>query len=168
MASICRLDKLNDDYTTPFEVWDNISHILPRAPSNIIWEPFWNDDSRSAEHLRVLGCTVISENVDFFTTSGLGTHIVSNPPFSCKEKVFKRLHDLDMPFIIILPAHSLCTRFIKTYFRNKLQIVIPNFRLHFEKTCYKTGERTTVKRTPFDSVYVCYKMNLSRDVIWLE
>jgi hypothetical protein len=167
MDVVRKLDKYNDDWTSPPEVWENISQYLPKGSGDVIWEPFWNVDSKSAQHLRALGCNVVSGNIDFFTSPAIGTHIVSNPPFSCKEAVFKRLYELDMPFIVIIPAHSLCTRFIKTYFKNRLQVIIPDYRLHFEKRYAETGERKTLKRTPFDSVYVCYKMNLPRDLLWL-
>ena len=31
----------------------------------------------------------------------------------------------------------------------------------------ENGNMRTLKRTSFDSVYVCYKMNLPRDMLWL-
>jgi len=168
MDRIQQLDKNNDNYSTPPEVWDNIKHCLPIDDNHIVWEPFFNSDSKSPCHLSTLGCNVLYSNADFFTTRpSCATHIVTNPPFSCKERVFERLYTLDLPFIVIMPVHSLCTRFIKTYFKNKLQIIVPDYRLHFERIDTKTGARKTIKRTPFDSVYVCYKMNLPRDVMWL-
>ena len=160
------LDKHNDDYCTPPETWKNIAKYLPKGEGVQIWEAFYNDESTSATTLRELGCNVISENADFFTTK-LGTHIVSNPPFSCKEAVFKRLAELDMPFIVLLPSHSLCARYIKRYFKNQIQIIIPDTRLHYMKKDKDTGDRVVLKRTTFDSVYVCYKIGLPRDLLFL-
>lgn len=165
---IKRLDAHNDNYSTPPEVWENIKQYLPTNEGQVVWEPFFNIDSKSPCHLSALGCNVLYSNADFFTSKPVvATHIVTNPPFSCKEKVFERLYTLDVPFVVILPIHSLCTRFIKTYFKNKIQLIIPDIRLHFERVDTKTNTRKTIKRTPFDSVYVCYKMDLPRDLIWL-
>ena len=167
MELIQNLDKNNDDYNTPPEVWENIKEYLPVGDDYVVWEPFFNSDSKSPCHLSKLGCNVLYSNVDFFNSKpSCVTHIVTNPPFSCKEKVFERLYSLDLPFVVILPVHSLCTRFIKKYFKNKLQLIIPNTRLHFERIDTKTNVRRTIKRTPFDSIYGCYMMGLPRDVIW--
>lgn len=166
MNMIKSLNKLNDDYTSPPQIWELISEYLPKQRDDIIWEPFYNPDSQSPEHLRRLGCQVIYGNIDFFKNK-LGTHIVTNPPWSCKEKVVARLSELDMPFIIVMPLHSLTTRFIKSYFKHKIQIIIPDLRLHFEKKDPDTLERFTLKRTPFDTIYYCYKMNLQNDITWL-
>ena len=167
MELIQKLDKNNDNYSTPPEVWENIKQYLPIGDDCVVWEPFYID-SKSPCHLSKLGCNVLYSNVDFFNSRpSCATHIVTNPPFSCKEKVFERLYSLDLPFVVILPVHSLCTRFIKKYFKNKLQLIIPDTRLHFERVDTKTNVRKTIKRTPFDSIYVCYKMRLLSDVIWL-
>lgn len=166
MDFLTSLDKHNDNYTTPPETWRQIEEYLPRGYGVEVWESFYNPDSTSADTLRALGCRVVSEDVDFFTHK-LGTHIVTNPPFSCKEAVFDRLAKLDMPFIVLIPSHSLCARYIKRNFKNKLQIIIPDSRLHYMKADKETGERFTLKRTPFDSIYVCYKIGLPRDILFL-
>ena len=166
MDFLTTLDKHNDDYTTPPETWNQIREYLPRGYGVEVWESFYNPDSTSADTLRELGCKVVCANVDFFNHK-LGTPIVTNPPFSCKEAVFNRLAELDMPFIVLIPSHSLCARYIKRHFKNKLQIIIPDTRLHYMKRDKETGERITLKRTPFDSVYLCYKMHLPSDMIWL-
>ena len=166
MDFLTTLDKHNDDYCTPPETWQHIAEYLPKGYGVQVWEAFYNPESTSAQTLRDLGCKVVCEHVDFFNTK-LGTHIVSNPPFSCKEAVFNRLAELDMPFILLIPSHSLCARYIKRHFKNKLQVIIPNTRLHYQKKDKETGERFTLKRTPFDSIYVCYKMGLPRDLLYL-
>ena len=99
MDFLTTLDKHNDDYTTPPETWNQIREYLPRGYGVEVWESFYNPDSTSADTLRELGCKVVCANVDFFNHK-LGTHIVTNPPFSCKEAVFNRLAELDMPCIV--------------------------------------------------------------------
>eukprot|EP00959_Pyramimonas_sp_CCMP1952_P021513 453582-Pyramimonas_sp.AAC.1 len=88
MELIQNLDRNNDNYSTPPEVWENIKHFLPVGDDYIVWEPFFNSDSKSPCHLSKLGCNVLYSNVDFFNSRpSCATHIVSNPPFSCREKV---------------------------------------------------------------------------------
>lgn len=157
----------NDDYTTPMEVWANIKQYLPTSGNVVVWESFYNTESKSADHLRELGCTVVYANVDFYTHD-LGDVIVSNPPFSDKERVMRRLAELDKPFVLTLPLHSLTTRFVKRHFKHKLQIIIPDYRIHFERrTTDSPDVRKVLKRTPFETIYVCYKMNLPHDIVWL-
>ena len=165
MKLLKSLNKNDDDYTTPFEVWDNIKGYLPKGDT-VIWEAFYNENSKSADHLRALGCNVVYGNIDFFNND-IGDCIVTNPPFSCKMDVINRLWELDKPFIILLPIHSLATRFIKNKFKNKLQMIIPDMRIHFEKKDKDTGETIVLKRTTFDTIYLCYNMNLPRDILWL-
>ena len=158
----CEFARLPGVYT-PREVWGNIDAYLPK--DRVVWECFYSKDSCSAEHLRSFGCKVVYQDVDFFD-SDFGEIIVTNPPFSMKEKVMTRLLELDKPFILLLPVHSVCTRFVKNLFKNTLQIIIPNTRIHYESKD-DNGNMRTLKRTSFDSVYVCYKMNLPRDMLWL-
>jgi len=165
MKHMTGLNKSNDEYYTPHEVWANIDRYLPKE--RVVWECFYSSDSRSAEHLRSLGCTVVYEDVDFFTND-IGECIVTNPPFSMKEKVVARLHALDKPFILLLPIHSVCTRFVRNLFKNKLQLIIPQSRIHYERKDIKTGKIDTLKNTSFYSIYVCYKMNLPTDIVWLH
>jgi len=168
MDMIKRLDTTAIHWTTPKEIWELIDDYLPKGENDVIWEPFYNDQTKSAEHLRSLGCNVISGNIDFYKVKiPLGTHIITNPPWDQKEKVIEHLALLDIPFIITFPIHSLATRFIKNHFKNKLQIIIPDTRLHFEKKDTKTGEIFTLKRTPFDTIFFCYKMGFDSNIIWL-
>lgn len=82
--------------------------------------------------------------------------IVSNIPFSKKKEI-------DKPFMIIMPASTMFTQYLREIFgeKNEIQIIIPKTRMHFEKN----GK--VLKRTSFDSCYFCYKMNLKHDIIWL-
>ena len=71
-----------DDYFTPRQAWQEIGSYLPK--DKIIWEAFYNKDSLSPDYLRELGCSVVSEDVDFFQ-SNLAEIIISNPPYSFKK-----------------------------------------------------------------------------------
>jgi hypothetical protein len=154
----------HDDYMTPKYAWENIKHLIPK--DKIIWESFFGN-SNSGKHLEELGFNVIHKEVDFFETD-LGEIIVSNPPFSKCKEIIKRLYELDKPFILIMPSSKINTSYMRTYFKDKLQIIIPRKRIHFIKLV--NGEIMENQRSScnFDCFYYCYKMNFNKDIIWLE
>ena len=144
---------------TPKYAWENIQHYIPK--DKVIWEAFYGD-GKSGEYLTELGFNVIHNDNDFFE-SNEGDIIVSNPPFSDKNKTMNRLKELDKPFIILLPQPAINTTSIRELFKDELQIIIPRKRIQF----IKNGNELQNKCN-FDCFYYCYKMNLQRDIIWLE
>jgi len=158
----------HDDYMTPKYAWENIQHIIPK--DKIIWEPFYGD-GKSGEYLTELGFNVIHEPIDFFENN-LGDIIVSNPPFSLSKKILTRLKELDKPFIIILPSPKICTSYVRNLFsnenENRLQIIIPRKRIHFEKKINGITPDGWKNACNFDTFYYCWKMGLPNDIIWLQ
>jgi len=154
----------HDDYMTPKYAWEDIQHIIPK--DKIIWESFYGD-GQSGNDLTELGFEVIHEPVDFFENN-LGDIIVSNPPFSQSKKVLTRLKELDKPFIMILPSAKINTSYVRENYKNtEIQIIIPRRRIQFIKMV--DGEVGNQKNAcNFDCFYYCYKMNLPKDIIWLE
>jgi len=150
----------HDDYMTPKYAWENIQHLIPK--DKVLWEAFYGD-GESGSHLKDLGFNVIHEPIDFFENNK-GDIIVSNPPFSKSKEILKRLKDLDKPFILILPSSKINTQYVRENYKNSdLQIIIPRKRIQF----IKNGNELQNKCN-FDCFYYCYKMNLDRDIIWLE
>lgn len=155
----------HDDYMTPKYAWENIKKYIPK--DKIIWESFYGS-GQSGKDLSDMGFNVIHVPVDFFEND-LGDVIVSNPPFSCSKKVIERLAKLDKPFIIIMPSSKINTSYFRNNFMNKgLQIIIPRKRIHFEKYIDGKPVENWKNACAFDCFYYCYKMNLERDIIWLE
>ncbi len=153
----------HDDYMSPRYAWDNINQYIPK--DKVIWEAFYGD-GKSAEYLRDLGCKeVIHEPIDFFENNK-GEVIISNCPFSKSKDVVIRLKELDKPFIIIMPCFKISTSYFRENFKNTespIQIIIPRKRIQF----IKNGDELQNKCN-FDCFYYCYKMNLPRDIIWLD
>ena len=156
--------KKHDDYMTPKYAWEHIQHLIPT--DKVIWEPFYGN-GQSGNDLRELGFEVIHEPIDFFENN-LGDIIVSNPPFSKSKEVLTRLKELDKPFILILPTQKLNTSYVRENYKNtELQIIIPRKRIQFIKMVDgEVGKQKNV--CSFDCYYYCYKMNLPKDLIWLE
>lgn len=155
----------HDDYMTPKYAWENISHLIPR--DKIIWEAFYGD-GESGKYLTELGFNVIHKPIDFFK-SNEGEIIISNPPFSQSKEIMKRLKELDKPFIIILPSSKINTQYVRENYKNSnLQIIIPRKRIHFNKLIEGETPEGWRNACNFDCFYYCWKMNLERDIIWLD
>jgi len=151
--------KKDDAYMTPKEVWESIAHLLPK--DKILWECFYGD-GKSGEYLTELGFQVEHHDIDFFDDPPFDYDIlVSNPPYSIKPKVFKRLAEIDKPFMMLVPVSTMTKQFLKKYFQDKIQIVIPKTRIHFIKNGLQT------KASWFDTIFICHKMNLEKDIIFL-
>jgi hypothetical protein len=149
---------------TPKYVWEHIQHLIPK--DKIIWEAFYGD-GKSGQFLTELGFNVIHKEIDFFENN-LGDIVVSNCPFSKAKEIFKRLKDLEKPFILICPSSKINTSYIRENYKNQgLQIIIPRKRIQFNKMV--NGEIQNMKNAcNFDCFYYCYKMNFEKDIIWLE
>tara|TARA_R110000764_G_scaffold68032_2_gene141285 strand:+ start:156 stop:635 length:480 start_codon:yes stop_codon:yes gene_type:complete len=148
----------DDDYMTPKYAWENIQQYIPK--DKVIWEAFMGD-GKSGEYLNELGFDVVHNENDFFQ-SNEGDIIVSNPPFSKCKQILPKLKKLDKPFILILPSSKINTQYFKL-FMNEIQLIIPSKRIQFVKDGNDLRNACN-----FDCFYYCYKMNLPRDIIWLE
>jgi len=152
----------HDDYMTPKYAWEDIQQFIPK--NKIIWEAFYGD-GKSGHHLQDLGFNVIHNQDDFFESDN-GDIIVSNPPFSKIKEVLTRLVQINKPFILILPSSKINTQYVRKIFKDKedkLQIIIPKKRIQFIKDGIKLQNSCN-----FDCFYYCWKINLERDIIWLN
>ena len=157
----------HDDYMTPKTAWVNIDQYIPK--DKIIWEPFYGD-GKSGEYLREIGCKEVIHLQEDFFENDKGECIMSNPPFSDTKRIMNRLKQLDKPFILILPSSKINTQYFRENFKNtdsQLQIIIPRKRIQFVKLV-DGDEVDAPNKCNFDCFYYCYKMNLSRDIIWLD
>ena len=157
----CPKFAIDDDYMTPKYAWEQISEYIPK--DKVIWECFYGD-GKSGQHLRDLGCLeVIHEPIDFFTNNN-GEVLISNMPFTIKQEVFARLKELDKPFIMLVPSSTIQSLYWYELFgKNAIQIILPCRKVQYlspTKTLKKSG-------CSFNSVYVCYKIGLPRDVVWI-
>jgi len=155
----------HDDYMTPKHAWEDIKHIIPK--DKVIWEAFYGD-GESGKYLTELGFNTIHEEVDFFENN-LGEIIISNPPFSLSKEVLTRLKELGKPFIMILPSSKINTQYFRKLFSEEnIQIIIPRKRIHFVKLVNGEKPEGWKNACNFDCFYYCWKMELPKDIIWLE
>lgn len=106
---------------------------------------------RSISHSRLGGGfsvirSDISDGLDFFTYEPPEYDcIVSNPPFTQKDAVLKRLYELGKPFAVLLPLNSLQGVDRYKYFRQGIQILAFDKRIAFHSPQsmrdYKKGRK---------------------------
>lgn len=155
------IKKSNTDewYTTPKDV-EIIVPFLEKKGYKKILCPFDTSNSQYVRVLRARGFDVdyghIWTGEDFFEIKNFTQWdaVVSNPPFSKREAILKKLFKEGVPFALILNWNGLFdskTRW--TLFKeNQFELLIPQGRMRFFN-----GE--SVLNSPnFQSVYVCHAM----------
>ena len=153
----------NELYTPPYVV-DHIIAYLPK--DKIIWLPFDEEWSAFYQRLTEEGFKVVrsslAEGQDFFKYEPDEWDIVvSNPPFSIKDKVIERLYSFNKPFAILLPLNSLQGKTRYKWFSKGIQLLSFDARV-----CYHDLEhmKEPTKGCPFASAYFCRNL-LPKDLI---
>jgi len=89
--------------------------------------------------------------------------IISNPPFSKKDKVLQRLTELNKPYAVLLPLPSLQGQSRFPYLQD-CQALIFDKRINF----YKNEKQTEiVKGCAFASIFICKDM-LPKDLMFMR
>lgn len=108
--------KESDEYYTPAYAVKPRLKYLERYCNKLqytIWCPFDKAESQFVKVFKDAGYKVIhshiDEDKDFFTYEPDEPYdfIISNPPFSCKDEVLKRLYELNHPYAMLLPLPTL-------------------------------------------------------------
>lgn len=159
-------NKKIDELYTPYYAVEPIIKYLPKGKR--IWCPFDEKWSAFYQRLKAEKFNVIRSSItdvkpkDFFEYEPEKWDvIVTNPPFSIKDKVLERLYELNKPFAILLPLNALQGKVRYKYFKQGIQI------LSFDKRiCYhdKKHMHFVVKGSPFATAYFCRDI-LPKDLI---
>lgn len=151
----CDRTEKGDETYTPFYAVEPILKYLPK--DKIVWCPF--DEAWSAYYqlLRERGYQVVrsslAEGQDFFTYEPEAWDIVvSNPPFSIKDRVLERLYGFGKPFAVLLPLTTLQGKGRYQYLKNGVQILAFDKRI----TYYREQNLLVCSSScSFPSVYFC-------------
>ena len=106
--------KASDEVLTPRYVVEPIVKYLKSKGYKKIWCPFDLDHSLYVRILKTEGFDVFNTHIktggDFFEIDANSFDydcIVSNPPFTLKDKILERLYAIGKPFAILLPQNAL-------------------------------------------------------------
>lgn len=104
----------------------------------------------------------IKEGKDFFTYEPENYDIIiSNPPFSIKDRILKRLYDLNKPFAMLLPLNSLQGKNRYYLFKHGVQILCFDKRIGYHNL---NNMHSPIEGSPFATAYFC-KDVLPNDLI---
>tara|TARA_R110000751_G_scaffold288739_1_gene394833 strand:+ start:51 stop:530 length:480 start_codon:yes stop_codon:yes gene_type:complete len=155
-------DKDSDNYATNKIGWEYIKEYIPIDKT--LWCPFYCD-GKQKEYLNELGFSdVIHKDEDFFTNYYPNTVVIDNPPFSKMKEICIRLKELEQPFILIAFSKVILMKWFQKLFKEHLQIIIPFKRPTFSHLVNPKPGYTP----PFGTQYYCYKMNLKKDLIFID
>ena len=92
-----KTDKASDEYYTPTNAITPLLKYISK--SDIIWCPFDKETSKYVQTFLQNGNQVIYSHIDngenfFYYSPENYDIIISNPPFSCKDEILKRLEEL--------------------------------------------------------------------------
>ena len=154
--------KVADEWATPsilinmlipyLEKWER-DFIEREGYRPLIWLPFDTEDSQYYKILKTRFQVVrshLNDDKDFFNYQpNQFDIIVSNPPFSLKKDVFKRIiYELDKPFVLLMNMMAVNYQIVGELFYSvnpKIQFIIPDKKVSFD------GNTSS-----FCSGYVCY------------
>jgi len=150
----------NDEYYThEYSIIPLLKYI---KKGTTVWCPFDQPQSRFVTELEKHGCKVvrthIDENGDFFEIpTPECDYIISNPPYSCKTQVFKKLFEIGKPFAMLVGIEGIFgskERF-ELFKNNPPEIMYFNTRVKYMKSYDIIGTDTN---PPYASAYVCQKL----------
>ena len=152
-----KTDKQSDEYYTPKEAVLPIIKYIDKGnkPSYTIWCPFDSEESEYVKCIRAAGHKVIASHIDdnknffYYEPDEWYDYIISNPPFSLKDDILKRLYELNKPFAILLPLPTLQGQKRFEYLKD-CQALIFDKRVNF----WQDKEHTKMaKGVAFASIY---------------
>ncbi|MDD5599443.1 MAG: hypothetical protein PHV82_15960 [Victivallaceae bacterium] len=90
--------------------------------------------------------------------------IITNPPYSIKEKFLEKCYELKKPFALLMPLTALEGEIRQKHYRKYggIQLLIPNKRYNFETPNGKGSSAW------FATAWFCGNMNLPQDLNFVE
>lgn len=169
-----KTDRASDEVFTPeYAVIPIVKHLKDyqsrKSIENlIIWCPFDTEESYYVKLLRANGFTVIATHIDngenfFYYEPEKYDVIVSNPPFSIKDDIIKRLYELNKPYAMLFPVPTLQGQKRFPYMKD-CQALIFDKRINY----FKNMETKEIQKgASFGSFYLCREL-LPKDLILEE
>ncbi len=157
----CDRTASGDEVMTPYYAVEPLLEFLPKTNANgeknIYWCPFDENWSAFYNTLKNNGYSVVrsslAEGQDFFSyIPDKWDIIVSNPPFSKKDKILARLYSLNKPFAVLLPINSIQGKKRHKIFGGDIQMLVFDSRVDY----HINGDFVNIaKGNHFGSAYFC-------------
>lgn len=156
-----------DEWYTPRDAVELIVPYLQEKRMRKVLCPFDKADSNFVKVLGENGFAVsyshIETGTDFFKIDNLQGFdaIVSNPPFSKRQKILERLFGAGVPFAMVMNFNGLFDnrKRWELFKANEFELLVPCGRVkYFNETCKGNSPQ-------FQSVYVCHGI-LSQQIVF--
>lgn len=150
-----KTDKASDEYFTPPEAVKPLLRFIPT--DKVLWCPFDKATSSYVHVFEEAGYSVLHSHIDegknffFYEPEEPYDIIISNPPFSVKDDILRRLTELNKPYAMLLPLPTLQGQ-------KRFDDLVGSEALIFDKRInFFTDEAQTqmAKGVAFASIYVC-------------
>ena len=149
-----KFSKCDEYYTPDYAVYPIIKRLKPKST---VWCPFDTEESNFVKVLKDDGFDVIHTHIfdgqDFFEQDAPKCdYIISNPPYSLKGEVFKRLYEIGRPFAMLINLQGIFDqkeRF-ELFKNNRIEILWLYPRVNYIK---ENGLNPS--GVPFQSGYFC-------------
>ena len=165
-----KTDKASDEvYTPAYAVKPILKYIEMIGFPMTIWCPFDTEESEFVKLIRAAGHKVIYSHIDdgrnffYWEPEEHYDAIISNPPFSIKDDILKRLYELDKPYAMLLPIPALQGQKRFPYIK-ECQALIFDKRINYFKDL---NTKEIQKGVSFGSFYLCRDF-LPKDLIFEE
>lgn len=152
----------SDEYYTPAYAVEIIVPHLKQRGFKCVWCPFDKEHSEFVKILKKQGFEVVYGHIetghDFFDYELPPIEadcIVSNPPFSKRDAVFKRLYAIGLPFAMVMNFNGLfdSKERYELFKDSNFELLIPRGRIRFY------DENMVSRNRPnFQSIYVCNRV----------
>ena len=167
-----KTDKESDEYDTPVEAITPILKHLQKFSERVnhpvtIWCPFDLEKSNYVKIFAAAGYKVIYTHIDtgenffFYEPEEPYDIIISNPPFSIKDDILKRLAEIGKPYAILLPLPSWQGHSRFKYLKNSESI-------HFDKRVKFIKDGAVQGSPAFASSYLCKGFLEPNTNVWEE
>lgn len=145
----------SDECMTPYYAVDPLAKYIPKGKT--IWCPFdkeWSAFVNIFSQTHKVIYTHIDNGKDFFNYQPNNFDlIISNPPFSVKDKVLERCFSLEKPFAILLPVNAIQgKKRVSLFKKHDLELLVFDGRIDFHT---RGNFSETSKNTHFGSAYFC-------------
>lgn len=154
----------SDEFGTPKIA---INCLLPYLKEfKLVWECAWGKGSL-AKHLEEEGFEVIGNKSEDFLKTKVDMEnydiIVTNPPYSIKDKFLEHCFKGGRPFALLMPLTALEGKKRGALYRKYgIQLIIPNKRINFITPSGKGSGAW------FQVIWFCYKLNLPKDLNFVD
>lgn len=154
-----------DELYTPVEAVEMILKYIP-ADVDTIWECTGIEESNIVKVLRENGYKVVSTHIergeDFFEYEPeYYDMVITNPPYSLKDKFLQRAFELGKPFMFLLPITALeGIKRAEMFNKYGIQVLIPNTRFNFKPEKSSSAW--------FQTSWFCHKCFLTKDLNFID